>query len=92
MAAEGNILIGGGIEDAEVSCGGALSIRGGAVGFLQRKTEKPGHDQGASYRKLSAEARHDIIIAEDAMHAALNAGENISVKSILGGEVCAGRL
>ena len=90
VAAEGNILIGGGIEDAEVSCGGALSIRGGAVGSSSGKLKSQGTIK-VRHMKTFAEARHDIIIAEDAMHAALNAGENISVKSILGGEVCAGR-
>jgi uncharacterized protein (DUF342 family) len=84
VSAEGNIQINGGVEDAEVTSGGTLVIHGGAVGSSNGKLRSQGSIKVRHIENFSAEARHDIIIAEDAMHATLSAGGNITVKSILG--------
>ncbi|MDD5675141.1 MAG: FapA family protein, partial [Chitinivibrionales bacterium] len=90
IAADGNVLIRGGVEDAEVSCSGNLEILGGARGAAHGFLTCKGTLKVRHIENFSASAQNDIIIMEDAIHSTLTAGKNISVKSLLGGRVSAG--
>jgi uncharacterized protein len=86
VVAEGNITIGGDVEDAEIRCGGILLINGGAIGSGNGKITSTGAIRLHHVSHFTVESSDDIKVIEDVLHSMITADGTVSAKSIVGGE------
>ena len=84
--AEGNISIGGDVEDAEIRCGGMLSIAGGAIGSGNGKISCSGSVKLHHVSHFTIAVSDDLLVAEDVLHSLIDADGNVQARSIIGGE------
>lgn len=90
VEAEGNVMIGGSVEDAKVTAGGDLEVLGGATGSGNGQlkcggTLKARHCQNFIVHAVS------IDVAEDMVHCTVWAEGSLTAKAIVGGTISAGK-
>jgi uncharacterized protein (DUF342 family) len=89
VEAEGNILIGGSVEDAKVSALADVDIVGGAAGSNNGVIKCGGTLKTRHIQNFSVQAQH-VVVSEDLVHCDIWAEATIIAKTIVGGTVSAG--
>ncbi len=90
VSAQGNVWIGGSVEDAKVSSLADLEIVGGASGSGNGVLKCAGTLRARHVQNLSVQAR-DIVVTEDVVHCDIWAEATLVAKSVVGGTVSAGK-
>jgi hypothetical protein len=90
VRARGMVSIGGSVEDARVYCTGDLQVAGGAVGSEKALIRCGGSVAVHHVEGFSIDADKDVVIAEDAVHAKVQARGTAKVRAVVGGSISAG--
>jgi hypothetical protein len=90
VAAEGNVWIGGSVEDAKVSSLADLEIVGGASGSGNGIVKCAGTLKARHIQNLNVQAK-TVEVAEDIVHCDIWAEATVVAKSIVGGTVSVGK-
>jgi hypothetical protein len=87
VTATGDILIYGDVEDAEIKSGGSVSVRGGVAGTARGTIECTGSINLKHVAYFNIIAGKEVTVSEDALHTAITADGNVSVKNVVGGVI-----
>lgn len=87
VEAHGNLLIGGSVEDAEVTCTGNMEIIGGAVGSGSGKLDCGGTLKVHHIENFNVTAGGHIIVSDTILHSAIKTEEYLNAKTLVGGKI-----
>ena len=87
IQANGNLLIGGSVEDAQVSCSGDMEIIGGAVGSGNGKIDCGGTLKVHHIENFDVKAGKCIIVGDTILHSSIKTEEYLEAKTIVGGQI-----
>jgi hypothetical protein len=90
VSAEGNVWVGGSVEDARVLSLADIEIVGGASGSGNGLIKCAGVLKTRHIQNLNVQAK-DIVVVEDVVHCEIWAEATLVVKSVVGGTVCVGK-
>jgi uncharacterized protein (DUF342 family) len=85
----GNLMISGGIEDAEIECGGSAVITEGAVGSGNSSITCKGSLRIHHCAHFTINTEKNISIIEDAVHSVIKCEGEVRAGAIIGGSVVA---
>lgn len=83
----GNLLVGGGIEDAEIECDGSVEVNEGAVGSGNGSIICKGSLKVHHCAHFTISAGKNVTVAEDAVHSVIRCEGDARAGAIIGGSV-----
>jgi uncharacterized protein (DUF342 family) len=87
VRARGSIMIRGGVEDAEVECGGDLTICRGASGSEKGVLSAQGAITVHHLERFAVRGAADVVVEEDIVHSDVKAEGWVRARTIVGGTV-----
>jgi uncharacterized protein (DUF342 family) len=87
IQANGNLLIGGSIEDAQVSCSGDMEIIGGAVGSGNGKIDCGGTLKVHHIENFDVKSGKRITVSDTILHSSIKTEEYLEAKTVVGGQI-----
>ncbi len=91
VKADGDLFIGGYVEDTEISCSGDMEIIGGVVGSGNGKLVCGGTLKVHHIENFNVQARKSIVVGDSVLHSKVRTEETLKAKTIVGGEIDAVR-
>ncbi|MBN1306272.1 MAG: DUF342 domain-containing protein [Chitinispirillaceae bacterium] len=89
VSASGDIVIGGNVEDAEITSGGSVIVQGGVTGSGSGRITCSGFLRVHHAAQFAFSADKEVIIKEDALHCTIMSEETVTAKAIVGGSISA---
>ena len=87
IQADGNLSIGGSVEDAQVTSSGDMEIIGGAVGSGHGKIDCGGTLKVHHIENFNVTAGKYIIVSDTILHSSVKTEEYLEAKTIVGGQI-----
>lgn len=87
VEAHGNLLVGGSVEDAEVTCSGNMEVIGGAAGSGSGKIDCGGTLKVHHIENFNVKAGKHIVVSDTILHSTIKTDEYLDVKTVVGGQI-----